>query len=283
MSQPTRNSLELCSSVEPPDTLFRLARHRAGEHPDVRGYTFLADGETEEQILTYGDLDARARAIAARIQSVCRPGEHVLLLYGPGLDYIVALFACQYAGVVPVPAYPPDPLRAARTLSRLQAIVTDCGASLALGSDEHLGWLGGALAGDLGLRLALSTERWPEWTGLPWTAPETHPDQVALLQYTSGSTATPRGVMVTHRNLWFQFQGMQVADSDDSAGVSWLPLYHDLGLIGGALTPIYFRRPVTLMSPLAFVQRPLRWLHAISRYPRSHHGRPQLRLGPVRE
>lgn len=251
--------------TEPPDTLFKLARWRAQTQEDVRGYTFLVDGESEEQFLTYGELDRRARAIAARVQTICRSGEHVLLLYGPGLDYIVALFACQYAGVVPVPAYPPEPLRTARTLSRLRAIVSDCGASLALGTSEHLGWAG-ALAGELGLRQTLLTEGWPEWEHLAWTAPATRADQVALLQYTSGSTATPRGVMVTHRNLWFQFQCMQVADSDDSAGVSWLPLYHDLGLIGGALTPIYFGRPVTLMSPLAFVQRPLRWLRAISRY-----------------
>ena len=251
--------------TEPPDTLFKLARWRAHTQADVRGYTFLVDGESEEQFLTYGELDRRARAIAARMQTICLPGEHVLLLYGPGLDYIVALFACQYAGVVPVPAYPPEPLRTARTLSRLQAIVSDCGANLALGTREHLGWAV-ALAGELGLRQTLATEGWPEWEPLAWTAPTSHADQIALLQYTSGSTATPRGVMVTHRNLWFQFRCMQVADGDDSAGVSWLPLYHDLGLIGGALTPIYFGRPVTLMSPLAFVQRPLRWLRAISRY-----------------
>jgi acyl-CoA synthetase (AMP-forming)/AMP-acid ligase II/acyl carrier protein len=248
------------------DTLFKVVRHRGLTQPDVRGYTFLVDGETEETALTYGQLDERARAIAARIQSACRPGEHVLLLFGPGLDYIAALFACHYAGVIPVPAYPPDPMRAARTLARLQTIVADCGATLALSNDEHLGWLNGGLAGQLGLNTALSTEHWREWAGLPWTAPETHPDQVALLQYTSGSTAAPRGVMVTHRNLWVQFRTFQVVDCDDNAGVSWLPLYHDLGMVGGVLTPVYFGRPVTLMSPLAFVQRPLRWLLAVSRY-----------------
>jgi acyl-CoA synthetase (AMP-forming)/AMP-acid ligase II/acyl carrier protein len=259
MAQPTPVPREL-------DTLFKVARHRGLTQPDLRGYSFLVDGETEETALTYGELDERARAIAARIQSACRPGEHVVLLYGPGLDYIAALFACQYAGVIPVPAYPPDPLRAARTLSRLQTIVSSCGAVLALSTDEHVGWLQGGLTGQLGLRMALSTEHWQEWVGLPWTAPETHPDQFALLQYTSGSTTMPRGVMVTHRNLWSQFRIFQIGDSDDSAGVSWLPLYHDLGLIGGALTPVYFGRPVALMSPLAFVQRPLRWLLAISRY-----------------
>jgi acyl-CoA synthetase (AMP-forming)/AMP-acid ligase II/acyl carrier protein len=260
------NVMETGTADESPDTLFKLARHRANAHPDMVGYTFLTDGETAAETLTYGELDVRARAIAGRIQTACRPGDHALLVYGPGLDYIVALFACQYAGVIPVPAYPPDPLRSARTLSRLQAIAGDCRAVLALGTNEHLGWTGSLLKDQLGLRESLATERWQEWVGLPWTPPETNADQVALLQYTSGSTATPRGVMVTHRNLWFEFEGMRVADSEHSAGVSWLPLYHDLGLIGGALTPIYFRRPVVLMSPLAFVQRPHRWLQALSRY-----------------
>jgi acyl-CoA synthetase (AMP-forming)/AMP-acid ligase II len=238
------------------------------------GYTYLIDGETEGQVLTYGGLDCQARAIAARIQAVCNPGEHVVLLYASGLEYVAALFACQYAGVIPVPAYPPDPMRANRTLPRLQAIVSDSGATLALGSGESFGWLGSALASQLGVRLTLSTDDWQEWVGLPWTAPETHPDQVALLQYTSGSTAVPRGVMVTHRNLWSQFQTLQVVDCEEQVGVSWLPLYHDLGLIGGVLTPIAFRRPVVLMSPLAFVQHPLRWLLAISRYRATTTGAP---------
>lgn len=111
-------------------TLFKLARHRTQAQPRAIGYTFLVDGETTEQNLTYAELDVRAQAIAARLQAVCSPGEHVLLLYGPGLDYIAAFFACHYAGVIPVPAYPPDPLRSNRTLSRLQAIVSDCGAAL---------------------------------------------------------------------------------------------------------------------------------------------------------
>src|SRR4051812_48544220 len=115
-----RNDLDFPFTYQ--DTLYKLARHNAAMSPDDRAFTFLVDGETEEQHLTYGELDERARRLAPRIQAVCPPGGHVLLLYGPGLDYIVAFFACQYAGVVPVPAYPPDPLRSQRTLSRLQAI-----------------------------------------------------------------------------------------------------------------------------------------------------------------
>lgn len=274
MTDPTSNRDDTQQQAECPDTLFKLLRLRAAAQSEDAAYTYLLDGETEEQRLTYGELGLHAQAIAARIQVLCKPGDHVLLLYGPGLDYIVALFACQYAGVIPVPAYPPDPLRTGRTLPRLRAIVSDCGATLALGTAESLGWLGSLLPSELGLRLTLATDTWKEWIGLPWTPPETHPDQVALLQYTSGSTAEPRGVMVTHTNLWHQFANMEIGDRNDTVGVSWLPLYHDLGLVGGVLTPIYFCRHTVFMSPLAFVQRPLRWLLAISRYRGTTTGAP---------
>src|ERR1700681_2451406 len=108
MSASTWNTLEIQQRFTIQDTLFKLARHHAQAQPDAIGFTFLVDGEREEQNLTYGELDAQARNIAAKIQSSGRPGDHVFLLYGPGLDYIVAFFACQYAGVIPVPAYPPD-------------------------------------------------------------------------------------------------------------------------------------------------------------------------------
>jgi acyl-CoA synthetase (AMP-forming)/AMP-acid ligase II/acyl carrier protein len=272
MAHSTWNTPEFQRRFTSHDTLFKLARHQACASPEAVGFTFLVDGETEEQNLTYGELDARARAVAAKIQSVSRPGNHVLLLYGPGLDYIVAFFACQYAGVIPVPAYPPDPMRSQRTLARLQAIVTDCGASLALGTADNVGWLG-ALASQTAC-LPVATDTAEDWSGLPWTEPQSNRDQVALLQYTSGSTAAPRGVMVTHRNLWSQFETVQVGDGADAVGVSWLPFYHDLGLIGGILIPLAFRRRTILMSPLAFVQHPLRWLLAIARYRGTTTGAP---------
>jgi acyl-CoA synthetase (AMP-forming)/AMP-acid ligase II/acyl carrier protein len=278
LSHSTRGKDGLQQQVECPDTLFKLARQRACANANEIGYTFLVDGEKEEQRLSYGELDLRARAIAARIQSICQPGDQVLLLFGPGLDCIITLFACQYAGVVPVPAYPPDPLRTGRTLPRLRAIVSDCGATLALGTAESLGWLGSLLPSELGLRSTLAIDSWRDWVGLSWKPPETHPDQIALLQYTSGSTAEPRGVLITHRNLWHQFECVRVGDRDDSVGVSWLPLYHDLGLIGGVLTPIYYRRHTVFMSPLAFVQHPLRWLWAIHRYRATTTGSPNFAL-----
>lgn len=273
----TASNLNPLETKEPPegiDTLFKLARYRAEAHPDQVGFVFLVNGEAEEQRLTYGELDLQARTIAAKIQSLCKPGDHVLLLYGPGLEYIAAFFACHYAGTVPVPAYPPDPMRSERTLSRLQAIVSDCGAKLALGRSEDIGWLGSVQTAELGLAQTLLTEQWHEWSDLPWTAPETNADQIAFLQYTSGSTTTPRGVMVTHRNMWHQFDNMRMGDKGEIVGVSWLPFYHDMGLIGGILTPIGFRRPAYLMSPLAFVQHPMRWLKAISRYRGTTTGAP---------
>jgi acyl-CoA synthetase (AMP-forming)/AMP-acid ligase II/acyl carrier protein len=261
-----------------PSTLFGLARYRARHQPEMVGYTYLVDGETQEENLTYGQLDRQARAIAARMQALCRAGDHVLLLYEPGLDYVAAFFGCQYAGVIPVPAYPPDPLRSERTLSRLQAIVTDCGASLALTTKEVAGASGSGLANRLGLRLLLPTDEWMEWVDLPWRAPEPRAEDVALLQYTSGSTAVPRGVLVTHRNFWYQVQCMEVGDLPNAVGVTWLPLYHDLGLVGGMLTPLYFARRVIQLSPLAFVQNPLRWLLAVSRYRATTTGTPNFAL-----
>lgn len=246
-------------------SMFHLARFRACRQPNDISYTFLLDGETDEQNMTYGELDRQARLLAAKLQTICQPGDRALLLYGPGLEYVVAFFGCLYAGVLPVPAYPPDPMRAARTLERLRAIVDDCHPSVILGTGESLRLLG-PLAGNFDDLPTLASDKLEEWTHLRWTAPETAPDQIAFLQYTSGSTSTPRGVMVSHSNIMHQLGCMYPGDSADVVAVSWLPMYHDMGLIGGMLAPFYFGRRIFLMSPLAFVQRPIRWLQAISRY-----------------
>ena len=237
--------------MENSTTIFGLARHQTTTRPDAIAYTFLTDGETEEQNLTYAELDAQARALAARLQTLCQPGDRVLLLYGPGLEYVAAFFGCQYAGLIPVPAYPPDPLRSERTLTRLRAIAENCRPALVIGTADNLSWVGPLIAGHLSLGLSVPTDRWANWSCLPWTPPEPGPDEVALLQYTSGSTGTPRGVMVTHSNLLYQLRSMQGANWDDAVAVSWLPMYHDLGLVAGVLTPFYCGRRVVLMSPLA--------------------------------
>ena len=258
----------------PAADLVALARRRAASDPDQVGYTFLADGESDEWNLAYGDLDRQARAVAGRLRGVCAPGDRALLLYDPGLEFVAAFFGCLYAGAVPVPAYPPDPLRRERMLPRLRAIADDCRPAAVLGTAASLEPAAPLLAGPLAGARAITTEDVSTSPDAPWVPPELTPDDVAFLQYTSGSTGTPRGVMVTHANLLYQVAQIHRADVADAVGVSWLPVYHDLGLVCGVLAPLYSGRRVVSMSPLAFVQWPLRWLRAIARYRATTTGGP---------
>ena len=216
------------------------------------------DGEREEVHLTYAQLDEKARAIAAWLQEMDAEGERALLLYPSGLDFIAAFFACLYAGVTAVPAYPPGYDRSNR---RLSAIVKDAEPAVIL-TDSRLHSLP-----ELAEVESLVTENISTSLASEWEEPDISAQTLAFLQYTSGSTAMPKGVMVTHDNLLHNLAAMQASfevTSDDS-GVTWLPLYHDMGLIGGVLLPLYVGGLSTLMSPLAFLQKPLRWLQAISR------------------
>lgn len=259
-------------------SLVELLRWRAEVQPDERLYLFLDEGGLDERPVTYAEFDRRARAIAARLQGLGAAGERALLLYPPGLDYIAGFFGCLYAGVIAVPAYPPNPARLNRTLPRLQAIVGNAQPRFAL-TTEMIAALAGAVAEqapDLGAMQWLATDTLPLTDAENWQAPAVDGDTVAFLQYTSGSTGSPKGVMVTHGNLLANLamitRGFE-ATSADSA-VFWLPPYHDMGLIGGLLGPIYIGVPCAVMSPLAFLQRPLRWLEAISRYRATVSGGP---------
>jgi amino acid adenylation domain-containing protein len=255
--------------------LIDLLGHRASAQPRRQAYTFLSDGETEEVSLTYEELDRQARAIGARLQELGAGGGRVLLLYPPGLEYVSAFFGCLYAGAVAVPAYPP---RRNRSLLRLQSIIADAGAKFALTTTgllskvEHLlpaagrpGGLGWLATDGLG---ADAAERWQD--------PTPGGEALAFLQYTSGSTAAPKGVMVSHANLLHNERMIQRAfgQTEESVIVGWLPLYHDMGLIGNVLQPLYLGARCILMSPVAFLQRPARWLAAISRYRATTSGGP---------
>jgi amino acid adenylation domain-containing protein len=272
-------------------TLGGLLRARALERPHQVAFTFLADGEVEGERLTYAGLEARARAVAAALGESVPPGERALLLFPPGLDFIAAFFGCLYAGVVAVPAYPPRPND--RSQSRLRAMAGDAEPRAALTTLA-------ILAGAEGSRGLLSLA--PELAGLRWIPtdmltdagtgedlPEPDPEAIAFLQYTSGSTAAPKGVTVTHANLLHNERmiGAAFEQDEDSVVVSWLPLYHDMGLIGGVLQPLHAGARCVLMSPVAFLQKPLRWLAAISRYRGTTSGGPNFaydlcarRIGP---
>ncbi|EAW37309.1 fatty acyl-AMP ligase [Lyngbya sp. PCC 8106] len=256
------------------NTLIDLLRNRATHESEQVGYRFLLDGETLEVSLTYQALDQQSRAIAAHLQSICQPGERALLLYQPGLDYISAFFGCLYAGVVAVPAYPPRPNR---SLERIEAILADAKATVALTSQSILSLINRQLE----QVQSLQSLHWVATDTLEtfadhWQEPVLTSDTLAFLQYTSGSTATPKGVMITHGNLLQNLAAIHrcFGHSPQSQGVIWLPPYHDMGLIGGVLQPLYGGFGVVLMSPLMFLQRPLRWLEAISRYQATTSGGP---------
>ncbi|MEW5925951.1 MAG: non-ribosomal peptide synthase/polyketide synthase [Gemmatimonadota bacterium] len=256
-------------------SLVELLRLRAETDPDRIAYTFLQNGEVEEGHVTHGELDLRARAVAARLQGLGARGERALLLYPPGLEYVAALFGCFYAGVTAVPAYPP---RRNKTDPRLQAIVADCAPTLALATRELLGEAERLCAHtpELGGLRWMATEDAPADEAEGWADPEATGDTLAFLQYTSGSTAAPKGVMVSHGNLLHNFAVIErlAGYTPQTRSVIWLPPYHDMGLIGGILQPLFTGYWAALFSPVAFIQRPARWLEAVSRYGATSSGGP---------
>ena len=259
-------------------TFVDLLRWRATQQPARRAYTFLRDGESDEVHLTYRELDRLARAIGALLQAQDMPGQRALLLYPPGLEYIATFLGCLYAGVIAVPVYPPNPAWLDRTLPRLRSIVLDARPAVVL-TTTPIQSLSGALAAH---DPAFQPLRWLATDLLmddqvgDWRDPEVQSDTLAFLQYTSGSTATPKGVMVSHGNLLQNEALIQRAFelTEDSLVVGWLPLYHDMGLIGNVLQPLYTGFPCVLMSPVDFLQHPFRWLQAISRYRATVSGGP---------
>ncbi|HET9210960.1 MAG TPA: AMP-binding protein, partial [Thermoanaerobaculia bacterium] len=259
-------------------TFVHLLRERARIAPDRLASVFLQNGEDESARLTVGELDARARAIAAALQERGGVGERALLLYPPGLDFVAAFFGCLYAGVIAVPSYPPAPARAGRGQPRLKSIVEDCAPRFVL-TTESLAPRVAALDAELpGLAAAevLVTDQLSDELAAAWTDPEIGPETIAFLQYTSGSTSDPKGVMVTHGNLAHNEEVIREACRHDerSTFVSWLPIYHDMGLIGGVLQPLWVGATCVLMAPVAFLQRPVRWLRAIAKWKAHTSGAP---------
>jgi len=251
------SSLSFAGVVSLVQVLHRWAR----EEPGRRAYTFLADGEDDERTLHYAELDLRVRAVAARLQALGLAGERVLLLFPPGLDYPVALLGCLAAGAVAVPAYPPT---GSRGVPRLQAILADCAPRCILTTAALRPVVERLEVAALCLEIdSIEVAKADGYRKAGLTA-----DTLAFLQYTSGSTGTPKGVMVSHGNLVANEKIIQEAIRSDESSVmvSWLPLYHDMGLIGGLLHPLWLGSSCVLMAPLHFLQRPLRWLKAISRY-----------------
>lgn len=258
-----------------PDTLVDLVRIRAKSQPEFRTYTYLTDGEDAEVHLTNAELDRQARTIAVELAARGLSGERALLIYPPGLEFIAGFFGSLYAGTVAVTAYPP---RMNRSLARIEAIVADSQARIALTTRAVWERIQPVLATTAGLKDVewLVTDDLPQDMADRWRAPRIDSGSLAFLQYTSGSTGTPKGVMLTHANLLHNSALIELCfeHTRASKGVFWLPSYHDMGLVGGILQPLYLARQNILLSPMAVMQKPIRWLRAISRYRATTSGGP---------
>jgi len=264
---------------ELPETLLDLLRRRAWVFGDACAYRFLHDDDTQTAV-SFLELDRRARAVAQQLRMRVEPGERVLLMFPPGLDFIEAFFGCIYAGALAVPLNPPKRRDLA---ARISAIVENCQATVGLtdawGQDILLGI---DQSGYLEQLEWIAVDKVDNEASEQWEPPEIKPDDPAFLQYTSGSTERPRGVVLSHGNLVHNLEvihkgfGLKRGTPEEPAGtgVSWLPVYHDMGLIGGMLESLWAGGTTLLMSPSSFLQRPERWLRAISDYGASVSGAP---------
>jgi acyl-CoA synthetase (AMP-forming)/AMP-acid ligase II/fatty-acid desaturase len=251
-------------------TLSELLHERAQSFPDLPLYRYLEDNESPSGLLTAGQLLQDSLAIGNRLSEVCRPRDRVLLLAPPGLDFIRGFFGIQQAGLIGTTSPPPHPNRIEKKIERLQSIVESCEPKIAIVTSKFL-----PLAERLGLPW-LNIETLESSDSKPMTVKFSDSSATAFLQYTSGSTSEPRGVMLSHGNLLdnLRFISKRFNHHRGSCGVIWLPPYHDMGLIGGILQPLFVGFPVILLNPLHVLQRPLRWLKAITEYSATTSGGP---------
>jgi acyl-CoA synthetase (AMP-forming)/AMP-acid ligase II/acyl carrier protein len=255
--------------------------HRATDMPTREALTFLLDGESQQVRWDYRTLDARARAIGARLGQCYSPGDRALLLYQPGPEFIAAFFGCLYAGVIAVPAYPPRSAEHERAMPRLGAIARDADPAIVLtASQRTLDIVAECVQGvfQQARQVAcIDTETLPDELGAEWKQPAgIDPGSIAFLQYTSGSTSSPKGVVVSHGNLLHNCAAITavMGHTASARGVNWLPPYHDMGLIGTILQPLFVGFPMTLMPPASFLQKPLKWLKAITAFKGTTCGGP---------
>lgn len=261
------------------NSIAEILQQRAIATPQSLAYIFLENGENKEQKLTYQELDRQARAIAAQLQNIVKSGDRALLIYSYAavLDFIAAFMGCLYAGVVAVPCHPP---MNSLTTNEISTRLIDAQAAIILSNTRLLEKLREKL-GTLNNRVQLN----PHYldtakisiNSLPtYQLPNLQSEDLAFLQYTSGSTGEPKGVMISHACLLQNQEMLRLAfgHNQHSVGVGWLPIFHDMGLIGNVIQPIYLGITCVLMSPISFIQKPLRWLQAISKYQATTSGAP---------
>lgn len=272
-------------------------QEKAGLMPDSRAYTFLGHNGIESAVLRYSELEISARAIAATIQQTGLTHYHqtdnqrprALLMYPSGLDFIEAFYGCLFSGYIAVPVSPPDPLRIERTLPRFLSVLENCGATVILTTTKKYADISCLLNEELEQAKSgfqkkqlsifreavnnrkihwLKTDSVDQSHATLWQPPVMKNDDLAFLQYTSGSTANPKGVMISHANILHNLEIIHSAAMQDknSCFVSWLPNYHDMGLIGSILYPMYVGFHSVQMSSISFLKRPVSWLKALSKY-----------------
>jgi acyl-CoA synthetase (AMP-forming)/AMP-acid ligase II len=248
-----------------------LLRHRATAQPRQSGFLFLHENNPENDLdhLCYAQLDEKARAIAAVLQKSGAPGQRVLLLHQPGADFIAAFYGCLYAGAIAVTTYPAHRGRLKQALPKLDELLKDAECSTILTTSDVATLLIEAWKEVMGGQppLVLGSDAISSTEADKWRNPAVGRDTVAFLQYTSGSTSRPRGVAITHGNMLHNSEVIARGFESDSnsIGISWLPPYHDMGLIGGVVKPLYVGFPVVILSPYTFLQQPFRWLQTITK------------------
>lgn len=259
-------------------TLIATLQQQVLHNPNKTLFVYLEDGETQECCLTYREFERQVQRIAALLQQWVSIGNRVLVILPPGLDYCTALFGCFYAGSIAVPVYPPDPKNLATSLSQIQAVATDTQPTVVLTVSVLDPILKSAIQSCPALSIAqwLCLDQLPQLFEKNWENPNLAPQELALLLYTSGSTGAPKGVMLNHSNLLYDAEIMAEGcgfRADDVMCI-WLPPYHVSGLFSGVILPIYLGATNILFSPQQFVERPIRWLKAISRYKVTVTGAP---------
>jgi acyl-CoA synthetase (AMP-forming)/AMP-acid ligase II len=267
-------------------TLVELCQARAAAEPDMRAYTFYADGRTEWDALTLADLDRRARALAVHLTALARPGTRALLCFEPGLDFHIAFLGCLYAGLIAVPVAPLDGTRTSVKVSRIESIVASCRPDLLLSTGLTFAKCLPVIEESLRDLVRLAVDEVDPALADRWTPPSIGINTPAYLQYSSGSTGEPKGVTLTHGNVLHNLALIHdnlYRPSDEEGlprptSVSWLPSHYNMGLIGGVLDPLYAGRSALLFPAGVFVRSPISWLRLISQVGRADSCAPNFAL-----